>query len=218
MVGQTHKHEGKYLWMSGGEIGARVGQGREQSNLGTMQRWGGAGESKRKEFKYSNFKNSCPCKITEMKAEIQLVEEAAITCSYCQSNAHSRIVQPLCKLDCYVQICSVPLLHGAEDWKPWAAQSFQMAFQGSHVFHSQTYRHMLGPHCLSAGPGIRNTPGLWGRSRIRPSDVDRVHPPPTSGVFWVCQVCERYADSVQLLHPKGNPKALKLPRGTFGRL
>lgn len=97
--------------MSGGETGTRVGQGREQRNLGTMQRWrGGAGESKRKEFKYSNFKNSCPCKITEMKAEIQLVKEAAITCSYCQSNAHSRIVQPLCKLQ------------RAEDGKPRAVQ------------------------------------------------------------------------------------------------
>lgn len=50
-----------------------------------------------------------------MKAEIQLVEEAAITCSYCQSNAHSRIVQPLCKLDCYMQTCSVLLPHRAED-------------------------------------------------------------------------------------------------------
>lgn len=36
-MGQTHKQEEKYLWMSGGEIGTRVGQGREQSNLGTMQ-------------------------------------------------------------------------------------------------------------------------------------------------------------------------------------
>ena len=170
--------------MSGGEIGTHVGQGREQSNLGTRQRWEGAGESKRKEFKYSNFKNSCPCKITEMKAEIQLVEEAAITGSYCQSNAHSRIVQPLCKLDCYVQTCSVPLLHRAEDWKPWAAQRRpkHMAFRGSHVFHSQTYMCMLGPHCLSADPGTTDTPGLWGHSRIRPSHADRVHAPPTNQV------------------------------------
>lgn len=106
-------------WWNRGTCGS--GKGTEQPRDNAEVR-GGAGESKRKEFKYSNFKNSCPCKITEMKAEIQLVEEAAITCSYCQSNAHSRIVQPLCKLDCYVQICSVPLLHGAEDWKPWAAQ------------------------------------------------------------------------------------------------
>lgn len=97
--------------MSVGEIWTCAGQEREQSNLVTMQRWGGAGESKRKEFKYSNFKNSCPCKITEMKAEIQLVEEASITCSYCQSSAHSRTVQPLYKLDCHVQTCSVPVLH-----------------------------------------------------------------------------------------------------------
>jgi len=38
-----------------------------------------------------------------MKSEIQLVEEAAITCSYCQSNAHSRTVQPFCKLDRYMK-------------------------------------------------------------------------------------------------------------------
>lgn len=102
--------------MSGGEIGTRVsGKGTEQPKDNAEVRGEGAGESKRKEFKYSNFKNSCPCKITETKAEIQLVEEAAITCSYCQSIAHSRIVQPLCKLDCYVQTCSVQKWHRAED-------------------------------------------------------------------------------------------------------
>lgn len=48
-----------------------------------------------------------------MKAEIQLVGEASITCGYCQSSAHSRIVQPLCKLDCCVQTRSVLILHRA---------------------------------------------------------------------------------------------------------
>lgn len=58
-----------------------------------------------------------------MKAETQLVEEAAITCSYCQSNAHSRTVQTLCKLDCSVQTCLVLLRHRAEDCKPQAVLS-----------------------------------------------------------------------------------------------
>lgn len=105
------------------------GKGTEKPRDNARRGWR-AGESKRKEFKYSNFKNSCPCKITEMKAEIQLVEEAAITCSYCQSNAHSRIVQPLCKLQ------------RAEDSKPRAVQHRpkQMIFQGSHVFLSSLAR------------------------------------------------------------------------------
>lgn len=48
-----------------------------------------------------------------MKAEIRLAGEASITCGYCQSSAHSRIVQPLCKLDCCVQTRSVLILHRA---------------------------------------------------------------------------------------------------------
>lgn len=163
--------------MSIGETWTCAGQGREQSNLVTMQRWGGAGESKRKEFKYSNFKNSCPCKITEMKAEIQLVEEASITCGYCQSNAHGRTVQALYELGCYAQACSVLLLHRAGDWKPWAAQRHpkQMARRGSHVFHKHTYLCLLPPHCLYADPSITDTPGLRGHFRIRPLQTESTH-------------------------------------------
>lgn len=107
-----------------------------------------------------------------MKAEIQLVKEAAITCSYCQSNAHSRIVQPLCKLQ------------RAEDGKPRAVhhRPKQMIFQRSHVFLSQAYMGLLGSHCFSADPRVTDAPGLWGHSRIRPSHVDGVHPPPTKHI------------------------------------
>lgn len=185
----------------------------------------GAGESKRKEFKYSSFKNSCPCKITEMKAETQLVEEASTTCSYCQSSAHCRTVQPLCELDCSVQTCSVLLLHRAEDCKPQAGQpdASQTAFKGSHIFRSQIYKHVLGPHGRSAGPGLMDTPGLGRHSGIAPSHVDRVHPLPEKQaspetVPPSCRVCEHYVEPVQPLCPKDNTKALKLPQDTFGRL
>lgn len=182
---------------------------------------GGGGESKRKEFKYSNFKNSCPCKITEVKAEIQLVEEAAITCSYCQSNAHSGTVQPLHKggLLCAGLLCAASA--ESRRLKTLAAQHHpkQMAFQGSRVFHSQSYMHMLGPHCLSADSGnYGNTKPL---EPLRAETITCGQSPLTTtkpGVFWVFQVCEHYAAYVQLLHPEGNTKALKFAQDTFGRL
>lgn len=154
--------------------------------------WGvGVGESKRKEYRYSNFKNSCPCKITEMKARTQLVEEAAITCSYCQSNAHSRTVQTLCKLDCSVQTCLV-LQHRAK-----IANLRQCSLIPNRWYFRGPTSSTARPTCArpTADPGLTGTAGqgaILGSDHLLPEKQASL-----GTVLCSCPACDHYAEPVQ---------------------
>lgn len=154
--------------MSSGEIGTYSGQRREQSNLGTMQRWGGgARKSKRKEFKYSNIKNSCPCEITDESRD--------------PIGGRRHHHMQLLPEHCTREDCAAPLQAGllcADLLCDASAQSRRLKTLGSADgipggLHGQTYTCTLGPHCLSAVLSVMGAPGLWGHSRFRVAQVDR---------------------------------------------